>query len=315
MPRRLPRLPKEVTIREVGPRDGLQSESPIAPARRAELATALIEAGCLRVEAASFVSERAVPAMAGGAEVIAALDRSGVAISALVPNLRGAEDALASGVDELTVTVAASESYNHRNVARTISDSLTEISRVCTKAADSGVPVDGVLSCAFGSPYEGDIPAKDIAAICSRLAEAGVAAITLADTTGMATPRVLDEVTTELGAAIGGELLASLGLHLHDTRETALVNAYAGLQLGISRFDSSIGGLGGSPFAAGAGGNLATEDFVAFLDDLGVATGIDLDRLLLASELAERLVGHDLPSKVAKVGARTRLAAAEPETP
>jgi hydroxymethylglutaryl-CoA lyase len=321
-------LPANVTIRDVGPRDGLQSEKPVPPAERARLVTALVRAGCARVEAVSFVSERAVPAMAGSAEVLALLglsDRTpGTAggsgpprvpdeiagsvsrcrITSLVPNLRGAEAALGAGVDELTVTVAASATYNERNVRRSIEASIEEIGRICELAAGSHVPVDTVISCAFGSPYEGDIDPAEVARISELVRRAGADEVTLADTTGMATPRVLDEVLTSTGTDVG--------LHLHETRGTGLLNAYAGLLSGVRRFDTAIGGLGGSPFADGAGGNLATEDFVALLDDLGITTGIALDRLLEASELARELVGHDLPSRVASAGPRTRLSTLTP---
>jgi hydroxymethylglutaryl-CoA lyase len=162
------------------------------------------------------------------------------------------------------------------------------------------VPVDGVLSCSFGSPYEGDIAPQDVAALVGRLRDGGCAAITCADTTGMATPRRVAEVIEAVGTDIG--------LHLHETRGTALVTAYAALQLGVTRFDTSVGGLGGSPFAAGAAGNLATEELVALLDDLGVTTGIDVDRLIDAAHLVGDLVGRPLPSRVAAVGPRSRLA-------
>lgn len=302
-----PPLPRAAVIREVGPRDGLQSEEPIAPERRADLAEALVAAGCRRIEAASFVSEKAVPAMAGGAAVVERLaslpNRSDLTVAVLVPNLRGAESALATEIDEITVTVAASAEYNEKNVHRTIGESVAEIARVAKTRGR--IPLDAVVSCAFGSPYEGDIPANDILDLVDQLLDADVDTITLADTTGMATPRVLAEVVTPVAEALAAARPdAALGLHLHDSRGTALLNAYAALQLGIIRFDTAVGGLGGSPFARGAGGNLGTEDFVALLDDLGVDTGIDLATLLAASRLVHDLVGHPLPSKVATAGAR-----------
>jgi len=269
--------------------------------------TALAAAGCRRIEAVSFVSEKMVPAMAGAAEVLSHLDPATMGagacrITALVPNVRGAEAALAAGVDELTATIAASPVYNERNVHRTIEESISEIGRVCELANHGGVPVDVVISCAFGSPYEGDIGAAVVAALVERVRQKGAGAVTLADTTGMATPRVLDDVLVATGIDVG--------LHLHETRGTGLLNAYAAMLSGVCRFDTAVGGLGGSPFADGAGGNLATEDFVAVLDDLGVATGIVLDRLLEASSLARELVGHDLASRVATAGPRTRLSSA-----
>ena len=294
----LPGLPARVTLREVGPRDGLQAEEPVPVEARVELILALVEAGARHVEAVSFVSPRAVPAMAGAAEVLAAVGRPpGVRLTALVPNLRGAELALAAGVDEVTVTVAASPAYNEKNVRMTIDESVAAIAGIVRTAG--ATPVDAVVSCAFGSPYEGDIPAGEVATLARRLRDAGVAALTLADTTGMATPRVLAEVL----AAVPGRA----GLHLHETRGTGLVNLYAALALGVDRFDTSVGGLGGSPFAAGTAGNVATEEVVALLDDLRVQTGYSVDRLCDAAQLAARLVGHPVPSRVAAAGPRTRL--------
>lgn len=294
-------LPAAVDIREVGPRDGLQSEPPLPPRDRAAIVDRLALAGCGWIEAVSFVSERAVPAMAGGLEVIERLaTRDSFRLTALVPNRRGAESALAVGVDEITVTISASATYNARNVHRSIDESLDEVAEVCRLADGAGVPVDAVVSCAFGSPYEGDIDAHEVHDLCLRLTGAGCKALTLADTTGMATPRLLAELLTLTGTDVG--------LHLHDTRGTALLNAYAALQTGVRRFDTAVGGLGGSPFAAGAGGNLATEDFVALLDDLGIASGIDLDRLIATSKTVADLVGHAVPSRVSAVGPRTQLA-------
>lgn len=292
-------MPQSVVIREVGPRDGLQSEAALAPSSRASIVMALLDAGIRHVEAVSFVSPRAVPAMARPEEVLAEIGHpKGVTITALVPNLRGAQLALEAQVDEITVTIAASPVYNERNVKMTIDQSVGTIVDICELADRSGVAVDAVVSCAFGSPYEGDIPASDVSVLARRLLDAGTGAITLADTTGMATPRVLREVLDATGTQVG--------LHMHETRGTGLVNCYTALEMGVARFDTSIGGLGGSPFAEGAAGNVSTEDFVALLDDVGVHTDISLDRLLAASVLTERLVGHPLASRVAYAGPRSR---------
>ena len=294
----LPSLPASVLIRDVGPRDGLQPEAPVAVGDRVRLSDALVAAGVRRIEAVAFVSPRAVPAMAGAAEVLAAVPRlEDVRYSALVPNVRGAEMALGRDVDELTVTASLSEAYSQRNVHMTIDESASAIAEICRVAGD--VPVDAVISCSFGSPYEGEIPPSSVLALTARLRDAGCIAITLADTTGMATPRRIAEVLDVVGTEVG--------LHLHETRGTALVCAYAAMQLGVTRFDTSVGGLGGSPFAAGAAGNLATEELVALLDDLGVATGIDVEGLIDAAALAGELVGHAVPSRVASAGPRTRL--------
>ncbi|HEY2430186.1 MAG TPA: hydroxymethylglutaryl-CoA lyase, partial [Acidimicrobiales bacterium] len=237
---------RSILIREVGPRDGLQPEAPVSIADRMRLIRALVAAGLRSIEAAAFVSPRAVPAMAGAAEVVAALPPGGIDWWVLVPNVRGATLAREAGVDHLSVTVSASEEYSRRNVGMSSAESLEQASVIAGMAPF----VDVVISCAFGSPYEGAIPPAVVADMATRCRQAGTT-VTLADTTGMATPRRVEEVL-----ALTGE---DVGLHLHDSRGTALVNAYAGMALGVSRFDTAVGGLGGSPFAAGAGGNLATE--------------------------------------------------------
>lgn len=291
----------EVTIRDVCPRDGLQVEAPVPVEGRVRLVRALVAAGLRSVEAAAFVSPRAVPAMAGAGEVMAALAGDAdplVSYAVLVPNLEGARRA--TFCSEVTFTLSASPAYNERNVRMSIDESVAEAGRAAAHLAQRQIPVDAVVSCAFGSPYEGDIDPAEADALGRRLLDEGVATLTYADTTGMATPRRVEALVERTGAGIG--------LHLHDNRGTALVNAYAAYQCGVRRFDTAVGGLGGSPFATGAAGNLATEDLVHLLADLGVETGVDLDRLLDASRLAAELVGHPVPSRVAAAGPRSRLA-------
>jgi hydroxymethylglutaryl-CoA lyase len=289
-----------VVIREVGPRDGLQPEEAVPVSSRVALVEALVDAGVRTIEAAAFVSPRAVPSMAGAADVMATVHRvPGVRYVALVPNAKGAELALAAGVDGLSLTVSASEAYSQRNVHMSVDESLAQVAAVRTVVGDD-LPLDTVISCAFGSPYEGEIAPASVAAMGQRALDAGSTSLTFADTTGMATPRRVGDVLDLVGVDVG--------LHLHDTRGTALVNAYAALARGVRRFDTAVGGLGGSPFAAGAGGNLATEDLVHLCDDLDVATGIDLERLLAVSAILPPLVGHAVPSRVAAAGPRTRLA-------
>ncbi|NLD75160.1 MAG: hydroxymethylglutaryl-CoA lyase [Acidimicrobiales bacterium] len=303
-----PVLPHSVTIRDVGPRDGLQPEAPVPVERRIELVESLIAAGVSRIEAVAFVSPKAVPAMAGAAEVLDGITRSeAVTIAALVPNLRGAEMALESEVDELTVTLSFSETYNQRNVKMSVAESESAIADIVRSAAAAGVPVDAVVSCSFGSPYEGDADPAEVVALAQRLLDGGTTTVTYADTTGMATPRRIHDLADALDSA--GLLGPSTGLHLHDTRGTALANAFTALERGISRFDTAVGGLGGSPFAHGAGGNLATEVLVAALDDAGVSTGIEIERLVDAALLVEELVGRPVPSGVAHQGPRTRRSA------
>jgi len=307
------RYPARAVIRDVGPRDGLQPEEPVPVTDRIRLVEALRAAGVTHIEAVAFVSPKAVPAMAGAGEVLAGIGRRpGERITALVPNVRGAELALASAVDELTVTVSVSETYNRNNVRMTTAESEAEIARIvalAAAAAEAGgagpVPVDAVISCAFGSPYEGDIAPAEVVALAGRLRSAGVTAVTYADTTGMATPRRIDDLLDAVEAAGGRP--ADVGLHLHDTRGLAVANAHAALLRGVARFDTAVGGLGGSPFARGAGGNLATEQLVALCDDLGVETGIALDALIGVAHLIGELVGRDVPSMVAHHGPPRRL--------
>jgi hydroxymethylglutaryl-CoA lyase len=333
------RPPERITIREVGPRDGLQPEAPVPVGARVELVEALVDAGVRVVEAAAFVSPKAVPQMAGAADVMAGIRREpGVRYVALVPNARGAELARAAGVEELSLTVSASEAYSQRNVRMSVEESLGQVAAVREVVGD-GVPLDTVVSCAFGSPYEGEIDPAEVARLGRHALEAGSTSLTLADTTGMATPRRIEEVLAALQAEGAGRAAGpggaggaegpgggggpdgsdgtgavpamapeAIGLHLHDTRGTALTNAYAALQLGVRRFDTAVGGVGGSPFAEGAGGNLATEDLVHLCDDLGIATGIDLGALLQVSARLADLLGHPLPSRVAAAGPRTRRA-------
>ncbi len=306
-----PMLPPHVVIRDVGPRDGLQPEQPIPVDDRIRLIHALQHAGLQRIEAVAFVSPKAVPAMAGAAEILGGLDRAeGVAYAALVPNRRGAEMALEAGVDEITVTISFSETYNQRNVKMSVAESEAAIAEIVALAADAGVPVDAVVSCAFGSPYEGDADPADVVALGGRLTAGGAAAVTYADTTGMATPRRIHDLADALDGVDGID--PSVGLHLHDTRGTALVNAVTALERGICRFDTAVGGLGGSPFAHGAGGNLATEALVAVLDDAGVETGIAIEALIEAALLVEELVGRPVPSGVAHQGPRSRASSPTP---
>jgi hydroxymethylglutaryl-CoA lyase len=292
-------FPAEVRIREVGPRDGLQSEAPLPVEARVRLIDALADTGLREIEAVSFVSPSAVPAMADAAEVMARVTRpEHVSYVALVPNLRGAELALDAGVDGLNVTISASPAYNEKNINRTIAESLAGLGGIVGRAG--GLWVDVTVSCAFGSPYEGDIAPAAVARVGTAAREAGATSLTFADTTGMATPRRVQELIDVVGPAVR--------LHFHETRGTGLVNAFAAMQLGVADFDTSVGGLGGSPFAAGAGGNLATEGLVALLDDLGVATGVSMDSLLASCALLSNLVGRPLPSPVASAGPRSRRA-------
>ncbi|HYU56626.1 MAG TPA: hydroxymethylglutaryl-CoA lyase [Actinomycetota bacterium] len=295
-------LPERVTIREVGPRDGLQAEKPLPVGDRVRLIDALSATGVRKIEAVSFVSPRAVPAMADAERVWAGISRApGVAYSALVPNRIGAEKASEAGVDALKAFLAASDDYNRKNVNRSVEESIADVAEVVEVGRAAGIPVEVAISAAFGDPYEGDVPPERVARVAARLVEVGCVGISLGDTTGMATPVRLVQVLDHLRERVPG---VPLNLHLHDTRGTAMANALAGLQAGITDFDSSVGGMGGSPFAPGANGNVATEDLVYMLEDMGVATGVDLAAMIATAKLAEDLLGHALPGQIHVAGPR-----------
>ena len=285
----------DVRIRDVAPRDGLQSERPVPASQRAALALKLSQAGLRDVEVASFVSPKAVPAMADAADVVAALADapSPARWWTLVPNERGAIAARAAGVTAITVTISASEAYSQKNTKMSTGDALAQLAALWATLA-SEATVDVVVSCAFGSPFDDVHSVSDVARVVDKVRAVGPVDVTLADTTGAATPRRVRDVLGAVGTDVG--------LHLHDTRGSALANALSAYELGVRRFDCSVGGLGGSPFAPGAGGNLATEDFVLVLEDMGISTGVDQRVLHEASELAAELVGHAVPSRVAAAG-------------
>ncbi|MEV4422703.1 hydroxymethylglutaryl-CoA lyase [Patulibacter sp. NPDC049589] len=291
-------LPPSVELREVGPRDGLQVESPLPVEDRMRLVRALAAAGFGTIEVGSFVSPKAVPAMVDSAAVVqASKELGGFRVAGVVLNARGATDAVAAGVDELTAGVSASEGYSQSNTRMSIADALGHLEKICATGRDAGVAIDVTISCCFGSPYEGEIAPSEVAKLVTRARELGATSVGLADTTGMATPRGVRELLAEVGGP-------DIGMHFHETRGTGLVNVFASLQGGVTRFDSSVGGLGGSPFAKGAAGNVATEGVVNLLDDLGIESGVDLPKLLEAATLLEGLVGHELPSPVFKAGPR-----------
>jgi hydroxymethylglutaryl-CoA lyase len=297
--------PPRVDVREVGPRDGLQNESPVPVAARVELIDALSTTGLRRIEAASFVSAAAIPPMAGAEDVMAAITRApGVVYSALVPNPKGAERALAARADELELVVSASETHNQKNVRRSVADSLVAAHDVVELGHGGGVEVEAIVSTAFGCPYEGDVPAERVAQVAGHLVDAGADRLSFGDTTGMATPRRVNDLLDALERA--GIASSGVGLHFHNTRGTALANVVAALDRGVTRFDASIGGLGGCPYAPGASGNAVTEDLVHMLADMAIETGIDLDALLECARLAQQLVGRELPSALLHAGARTR---------
>ncbi len=300
-------LPHRVSLREVGPRDGLQNEDPVPTDGKVELIDALSKTGLRRIEAVSFVHPKAIPQMADADEVWERIDRNpGVRYSALVPNIRGAQRALAAGFAELEVVISASDTHNRRNINRSTDESLADAAALADLVHGHGATLQVVVSTAWGCPYEGDVPLTRVVDVINRAVAAGADSVALGDTTGMATPTRVTELVEAVRAAHPD---VPLGLHFHNTRGTGLANVYAALLLGVSDFDASVGGLGGCPYAPGASGNIATEEVVHMLEDMGIETGVDLEALIEVAAQAERLVGHRLPSQVLRAGPRTRLAA------
>ncbi len=278
----LTNLPARVTVVEVGPRDGLQNEKGVvSTADKVRFIDLLSVAGFHVIEATSFVSPKAVPQLADAAEVMATIQRKpGVRYTALVPNQKGMERALAAGVDEVAVFTGASETFVQHNINTSIAGSIESFRPVVEMAREAGKRVRGYISTAFGCPYEGHVAPDAVVRVADLLLDLGVAELSIGDTIGVATPNQVVEVTELLLGRVPVERLA---MHFHDTRGTALANVLAALQMGISIFDSSTGGLGGCPYAPGASGNLATEDLLYLLHGLGIETGVSLDGVVEAS--------------------------------
>lgn len=292
-------LPSRVRLYEVGPRDGLQNEKqPISVADKVRLVDDLVEAGVRYIEVGSFVSPTWVPQMAGSGEVFKAIQRRpGVVYGALTPNLRGLEGALEAKVSEVAVFAAASEAFSQRNINCSIAESLARFAPVIERAKTEGLRVRGYISCVLGCPYQGEVDPRQVASIARELADMGCYEVSLGDTIGVGSAGG----TRRLIEAVGRELpREKLGGHFHDTYGQALVNVHAALLEGVSVFDASVAGLGGCPYAPGASGNLASEDLVYLLNDLGIETGIDLDRLIDAGERICQVLGRSNGSRVAR---------------
>lgn len=308
----LEHLPGEVSIYEVGPRDGLQNESAVVPTEeKLRLIAALADAGLRRIEITSFVSPKWIPPLADSAEVAAKADRRpGVVYSALVPNARGLEGAKAAGMEEIAVFLSASETHNKKNVNKTIAETLRAFEEVIGPAREAGMRVRGYVSTVWGCPYEGEVDPRKARQIAEELIGMGCYQVSLGDTIGVGTPLQTERIVDLVLDRIAPEALA---LHFHDTRGTALANALVGIAKGITTIDASVGGLGGCPYAPGASGNLATEDLVYMLDGLGIRHGVDLEKLVDAGELAQRLVGRELPGRYlrARLAERRKAAGAE----
>jgi hydroxymethylglutaryl-CoA lyase len=294
-----------VTVVEVGPRDGLQNEACIvSTADKIAFIDKLSAAGMPVIEVGAFVSPKWVPQMADTAEVFAGIARRrGVRYTALVPNDAGLDRALATGVDEIAIFAASTDTFSRKNINQGIDESLETYRTVCDRAREAGLRVRGYLSTAFGCPYEGDVPPRKVAELAHRLIELGVFEVAVSDTIGIAhpgqVPRVLEAVFERVPPT-------QVALHFHDTRGMAIANVLAALPLGVRTFDASAGGLGGCPYAPGASGNLATDDLIYMLNGLGTETGVSLAALEDATAFIASRIGHPLPSRYAQAYASTR---------
>lgn len=288
---------RKITIVEVGPRDGLQNEStPITTDLKLAFIEKLADAGTTQIEVTSFVHPKLVPQLADAADLAARLPRrDGVSYSALVPNMIGLERAIEANLDRIAVFTAASETFAKKNINMTIAESLSTFEPVVKRALAEGITVRGYVSTSFVCPFEGDIAKERVRDVAERLIDLGVDQIAVSDTIGAAVPTDVESTVGHLLASVPADKIA---LHMHDTYGTALANVCAGLELGITTFDASAGGLGGCPFAPGAAGNLATEDLVYMLDRMAIETGIDLRTLAAASRLIGGELDRPLPSRV-----------------
>jgi hydroxymethylglutaryl-CoA lyase len=297
-------LPTRISLREVGPRDGLQNEDPVPTAAKIALINQLARTGVGRIEAVSFVRADAIPQMADADEVWQGVERArGVRYSALAPNLRGARRALDAGFREVEVVVSASDTHNRKNVNRGTGQSLDEIAVIIAEAHERGATCQVIISTAWGCPYEGDVPVERVLQVAGRAVADGADSVSFGDTTGMATPRRVQDL---VGAFRSRHPGTPVNVHFHNTRGTGLANVLAALEMGVDDFDASVGGLGGCPYAPGATGNIATEELVHMVTDMGIATGVNLESMIDAAAEAERIVGRTLPSQVLRAGPRTR---------
>lgn len=295
-----PVLPDHVSIREVAPRDGFQSWPDVVPTPvKIDVIKALIAAGLKEIETTSFVSPKAVPQLADAADVMAAVPRGDVIHTVLVPNLKGARSALDAGADRLNLVISASEAHNKANLNRTIDQSLEALAGIAGLLKGKTTDLVGTVSVTFGCPLSGPVPLENVLRLVAAFDRQGIRTVILGDTTGMATPlRVIETVTALKDRFRDTQFV----LHLHNNRGSAMANLYAGLQAGISGFDTALGGIGGCPSVPQAAGNLSTEDVVCMLEDMGIETGIDLSALLDAARFLQKSLNQTLPGQVLKSG-------------
>jgi hydroxymethylglutaryl-CoA lyase len=296
-------IPQQVRIREVGPRDGFQNEPEVIPTGdKVRLIDMLAATGLPRLEVTSFVRPDVIPQLADAEEVLTRIQRPpGVSYSVLIPNERGLERALEhrDRFDEINVFLSATESHNRRNVNRSIAESLEGVSRTVARGKAEGLRCEGVISVVFGCPYEGEVPPDRVLEIAARLAEAGCEEVSFGDTTGMANPRQVGEFFAAARDRLGG---VERTAHFHNTRGQGLANVLAALECGVDSFEAAFGELGGSPLTPGATGNISSEDLVSMLHEMGVETGVDLERLIAASRAVQDLLGRPLGAHVLRAG-------------
>ena len=294
---------KEVRVTEVGPRDGFQSEKTVLKTEdKIDIINNLIEAGFPRIEVSSFVSPKAIPQLADAETILNKVNRnSNTTLAALVPNSRGALRAFEAKLDQIVVFLSASESHNKKNVNRSVDESLQGFREIADIAGKNNIPIQGDIATAFGCPFEGNISPKTLANISKEYKKMGFRGVTLGDTTGMATPVV---VTDAINAIRDNVPDFNITLHFHNTRGVGLANVMTGLNEGITDYESCFGGMGGCPFAPNATGNICSEDLIYLLHEMGIKTGIDLDKTIAIAKKVENLVGHKLPGQVMRAGHR-----------
>jgi hydroxymethylglutaryl-CoA lyase len=296
-------LPRSVKIREVGPRDGFQNEPEVIPTEhKLRLIGMLADSGLKRLELTSFVRADVIPQLADAEQVLEGVEpRPEIAYSVLIPNERGLDRALSQRdrFDEVNLFLSASETHNRKNVNRSIAESLAGLERVIARGREEGLRCEGVISVAFGCPYEGEVPAERVFEIAERLAEAGCEEVAFGDTTGMANPRQVGEFFSAAGERLGG---VELTAHFHNTRGQGLANVLAALEAGVESFESAFGELGGCPVPPGSTGNISTEDLVSMLHEMGIETGVELERLIEASRAVQELLGRPLGAHVLRAG-------------
>ncbi|MEA3360745.1 MAG: hydroxymethylglutaryl-CoA lyase [Thermodesulfobacteriota bacterium] len=301
--------PSKVKIREVAPRDGFQSLKVFLPTeKKLQIIEAMANANVKEIETTSFVSPKAIPQLRDAGDLMTKVPRHSVAHAGLVPNLRGAKDAIAANIDHLVVVISATEAHNQENVRRSINESIADLDAIFTLSKGNDTPVIGSVSVSFGCPYQGDVPEKDVFKVVDAYTSRGATSIILADTTGMATPNRVERMVMQFQDRFPG---INPILHFHNNRGTAMANLLAAIKVGATTFDTALGGIGGCPYVPQAAGNLPTEDVVFMLEDMGIKTGINLESIIKAAQLLEKTLGYTLPGQVMKSGPRDPKLAAK----